>query len=95
VRLRQRINTLISNEIALDEADASELGQSGQPHDGGISQSGTTSQVNIPNSRAAVSEVFDRFIRNLPAVSQMQIMEVLAKLADGIHSHVGDVATFL
>jgi hypothetical protein len=53
-----------------------------------------TSEVDVTNSIARLDKLHDRTIRDLPAVSQVEIMEILSQLADSIHGQICQVSAF-
>jgi hypothetical protein len=68
--------------LALDQTDPPELGQLCELSHTCISQSPTAGQINVTNSIARFNQVDHRSIRNVGAVTKMDVVKVLGKFAD-------------
>ena len=89
---RQRKYRLIGDLTTLDESNSLEFWQLRKSLNRIIRQVETAAQINVANAIAALHQLLDAFIRNIPAVPKMHVVQVFAELGYGMHCDVGYVS---
>lgn len=82
----------IGDVVALDQADSPQLWKQRELTDTSISQTQTTREVDVSYPGAVNDQFADRAVRDVVAMSQMKIVQVLSQFCDGIHRGVRDLS---
>lgn len=90
--LGKRKDGLIGNATALDQAYALQLGQGGQASDRHVREERAAPQINVADAVAAPHQADDALVGDLAAVAEMNVVQVLAKLGDGVDGGICNVA---
>lgn len=79
---------------ALDKTQPSQFGQLCKLKQCRVRDFGATGQVEVPDPRAMVSKDLDQSVRDLGAVTQMQVVKVFANGFDGACTSIRNLVAF-
>jgi hypothetical protein len=80
--------------MTFHQSNASQLWQRSEFSDRGIGESDAATEVDIPDSCTVLHERLDGIIRDMAAVSKMNVVQILTELADGVDSYVSNISAF-
>jgi hypothetical protein len=89
----EALDRKVGDVVAFDQTNPSKLGQEGELADTGIGETGAARKIDVSNPGTSLDQRSHGPIRDIAAVAQVQVVQVLAQRRDRVHSPVGDVAT--
>jgi hypothetical protein len=94
-RFGKRQNAAVRNISTLDQAYPLQLWQGCQLRNGTVCQIRATCQINVPNAVAQLHKLDNTRVGNARAMTQVNVMQILAKARYGHNSSVRDLAAFI
>lgn len=90
----KRLYASVRYRLALHKANAPQLWQTRQMRDRCICQVITACQINVSNSIASLDQCHDSVVRQIAAMPEMDVMQILSQPTNCLHCCICDVPAF-